>query len=96
MVRIRLQRLKRKRPVQICLICYVNQQGELDMVAHLLLGILRLPKHVQNVLEMPKGNGSSDGFAGQLRLKGITVESLTAPVHDKYARRFRKGCKPKH
>ncbi|MEK5778340.1 1-acyl-sn-glycerol-3-phosphate acyltransferase, partial [Acinetobacter nosocomialis] len=37
--------IEAQRPVQICLICYVNQQGELDMVAP-FIGNISFAKHV--------------------------------------------------
>ena len=42
-----------QRPVQICVICYVNQQGELDLVAPFIVE-MSFAEHVQRVLEMPK------------------------------------------
>ena len=45
--------IEAQRPVQICVICYVNQNGELDMVAP-FIGEMTFAEHVQRVLEMPK------------------------------------------
>ena len=67
-----------QRPVQICVICYVNQQGELDLVAP-FIGEMSFAEHVQRVLEMPKVT------AHLLTLPAIpvthhTVDSLTKEV----------------
>lgn len=66
------------RPVQICLICYVNQHGELDRVAP-FIGEISFAKHVQNVLEMP--NVAAHLMAlPEIDSAGHTVESLTQEV----------------
>ena len=72
--------IEAQRPVQICLICYVNQQGELDMVAP-FIGNISFAKHVQNVLEMPKVTAHLMALPA-IATEGHTVESLTALVHE--------------
>ena len=72
--------IEAQRPVQICLICYVNQQGELDMVAP-FIGNISFAKHVRNVLEMPKVTAHLMALPA-IATEGHTVESLTALVHE--------------
>ncbi len=67
-----------KRPVQICLICYINQAGELDMVAP-FIGEMTFVDHVQRVLEMPKVTAHLMSLE-PIDVSGHTVESLTAAV----------------
>ena len=73
--------LEAKRPVQICLICYVNQHGQLDTVAP-FIDDMTFAEHMQRVLEMPKVT------AHLLTLPAISVEghdltSLTKEVQEK-------------
>lgn len=67
-----------QRPVQICLICYVNQHGELDMVAPYIDDI-GFAEHVQNVLEMQQVTAHLMTLPA-IDSAGHTVESLTAVV----------------
>ena len=73
--------IEAQRPVQICLICYVNQQGELDMVAP-FIGETPFAKHVQNVLEMPNVAAHLIALPA-IDSAGHTVESLTQEVQRK-------------
>lgn len=73
--------IEAQRPVQICLICYVNQQGELDMVAP-FIGEITFAKHVQNVLEMPKVTAHLMALPA-IETAGHTVDSLTQEVQSK-------------
>lgn len=67
-----------QRPVQICLICYVNQQGQLDTVAP-YYGNIGFGEHVQSVLEMPKVTAHLKALDA-VPVEGHTVESLTREV----------------
>jgi 1-acyl-sn-glycerol-3-phosphate acyltransferase len=67
------------RPVQICLICYVNQEGELDTVAP-FVGDISFADHVKNVLEMPKVMVHLMALPA-IAVEGHDVESLTEAVH---------------
>ncbi|OTG72939.1 1-acyl-sn-glycerol-3-phosphate acyltransferase [Acinetobacter sp. ANC 4218] len=67
------------RPVQICLICYVNQEGELDTVAP-FIGDISFADHVKNVLEMPKVMVHLMALPA-IAVEGHDVESLTEAVH---------------
>ena len=67
------------RPVQICLICYVNQEGELDTIAP-FVGDLSFADHVKNVLEMPKVMVHLMALPA-IAVEGHDVESLTEAVH---------------
>ncbi len=73
--------IEAQRPVQICLICYVNQQGELDMVSP-YVGNISFAKHVQNVLEMPEVTAHLMALP-MIKTTDQTVESLTAEVQQK-------------
>ena len=66
------------RPVQICLICYVNQDGELDTIAP-FVGDLSFADHVKKVLEMPKVTAHLMALPA-ISVQGHTVESLTEEV----------------
>lgn len=66
------------RPVQICLICYVNQDGQLDTVAP-FVGDLSFADHVKKVLEMPKVTAHLMALPA-ISVQGHTVESLTEEV----------------
>lgn len=71
--------IEAKRPVQICLICYVNQDGQLDMVAP-FIGDIRFIDHVKNVLEMPKVTAHLMALPA-ISVEHHTVESLTEEVY---------------
>ncbi|MCT8090366.1 1-acyl-sn-glycerol-3-phosphate acyltransferase [Acinetobacter sp. C_4_1] len=66
------------RPVQICLICYVNQNGQLDTIAP-FVGDLSFADHVKKVLEMPKVTAHLMALPA-ISVQGHTVESLTEEV----------------
>lgn len=70
--------IKANKPIQICLICYVNQQGELDTVAP-YVGDISLLEHVKAVLEMPKVIAHLTALP-TIDVRGHTVESLTQQV----------------
>lgn len=70
--------IEAQRPVQICVICYVNQQGELDLVAP-FIGEMSFAEHVQRVLEMPKVTAHLLTLPA-IPVKGHTVETLTKEV----------------
>ncbi|MCW8040337.1 MULTISPECIES: lysophospholipid acyltransferase family protein [Acinetobacter] len=70
--------IEAQRPVQICLICYVNQQGQLDMIAP-YVDEVSFAKHVQSVLEMPKVTAHLMALPA-IDTAGHTVESLTQEV----------------
>lgn len=73
--------IEAKQPVQICLICYVNQKGELDMVAP-YIDDMTFVEHVKNVVEMPKVTAHLMALPS-IPVEGHTVESLTALVQQK-------------
>ena len=73
--------IEAQRPVQVCLICYVNQQGELDTVAP-FIGDTTFAKHVQNVLEMPNVIAHLMALSA-IDSTGHSVESLTEEVQSK-------------
>ena len=73
--------IEAQRPVQVCLICYVNQQGELDTVAP-FIGDTTFVKHVQNVLEMPNVIAHLMALPA-IDSTGHSVESLTEEVQSK-------------
>lgn len=70
-----------QRPVQICLICYVNQYGELDTVAP-FIGAISFGDHVKSVLEMPKVTAHLMALPA-IDVTGHTTSSLTQEVQDK-------------
>lgn len=70
--------IEANRPVQICLICYVNQAGELDNIAPFIDDI-RFIDHVKNVLEMPKVTAHLIALQ-PIAVQGHTVETLTQEV----------------
>lgn len=70
--------IEANQPVQICLICYVNQYGELDQVAP-YVGDISFAKHVQRVLEMPKVTAHLMALPS-IDVTGHSIESLTALV----------------
>lgn len=70
--------IEAKKPVQVCLICYVNKNGQLDMVSP-YVGETTFAEHVQAVLEMPKVTAHLKTFPA-VSVEGHTVESLTQHV----------------
>ncbi len=70
--------IEAQRPVQVCVICYVNQQGELDLVAP-FIGEMTFAEHVQRVLEMPKVTAHLMTLPA-IPVRGHTVDSLTREV----------------
>lgn len=70
-----------QRPVQICLICYVNNHGELDNVAP-YIGNISFTEHVTRVLKMPKVIAHLKALP-QIDVTGHSVESLTQEVQEK-------------
>lgn len=70
--------IEAKRPVQICLICYVNQHGQLDMVAP-YIDEIGFAEHVKNVLEMPQVTAHLMTLPA-IDSTGHSVDSLTAVV----------------
>ncbi len=70
--------IEANRPVQICLICYVNQDGQLDTVAP-FVGNISFAEHVKKVLEMPKVTTHLMALPA-IAVQGHTVESLTQEV----------------
>ena len=73
--------IEANRPVQICLICYVNQHGQLDLVAPFINDI-SFADHVKKVLEMPKVKAHLMALPA-ISPEGHTVETLTQEVHTK-------------
>jgi lyso-ornithine lipid O-acyltransferase len=69
------------KPVQICLLCYVNQNGKLDTIAP-FINDLSFGEHVKNVLEMPQVTAHLMALPA-IETKGHTVESLTQEVQQK-------------
>ena len=70
--------IEAQRPVQICLICYVNQHGQLDMVAP-YIDEIGFAEHVKNVLEMPQVTAHLMTLPA-IDSTGHSVDSLTAVV----------------
>ncbi|EXB48279.1 lysophospholipid acyltransferase family protein [Acinetobacter sp. 1000160] len=70
--------IEAQRPVQVCVICYVNQNGELDLVAP-FIGEMTFAEHVQHVLEMPKVTAHLMTLPA-ISVEGHTVDSLTKEV----------------
>lgn len=66
------------RPIQICLICYVNQEGQLDTVAP-FIGNIGFLDHVKAVLAMPKVTAHLKTLEA-IPVEGHTVASLTRQV----------------
>ena len=73
--------LEAQKPVQICLICYVNQEGKLDTVAP-FIGNATFAEHVQAVLEMPKVTAHLKTLPA-ISVEGHTVDTLTKLVQQK-------------
>ncbi|SPL69632.1 lysophospholipid acyltransferase family protein [Acinetobacter stercoris] len=72
--------IEAQKPVQIILICYVNQQGKLDTVAP-FIGEITFVEHIKAVLEMPKVTAHIQAL-DTISPEGHTVESLTAAVQN--------------
>ena len=70
--------IEAQKPVQVCLICYVNKNGQLDTITP-YVGDLSFAEHVQAVLEMPKVTAHLKTFPA-IAVEGHTVESLTKVV----------------
>ncbi|HCK64034.1 MAG TPA: 1-acyl-sn-glycerol-3-phosphate acyltransferase [Acinetobacter radioresistens] len=66
------------KPVQIALICYVNQQGKLDTIVP-FIDDLTFAEHVRRVLEMPPVTAHLMALPA-ISVEGHTLESLTAEV----------------
>ena len=76
--RILAAAIEAERPVQICLICYVNQQGKLDTVAP-YIGNIGFGQHVKSVLEMPKVIAHLKAIPA-IAVAGHNLESITREV----------------
>lgn len=70
--------IEAKKPVQACVICYVNQQGKLDTIVP-FIGETTFVDHVQAVLEMPKVTAHLKALPA-ISVEGHTVDSLTKLV----------------
>lgn len=70
--------IEAQKPVQICLICYVNQQGKLDTIAP-FVGDVSFGQHVKQVLEMPQVTAHLMALP-LIDSSSHSVESLTAEV----------------
>jgi len=73
--------IEAQKPVQICLICYVNQKGELDLVSP-FIGDITFMQHVKNVIEMPQVTAHLMALP-HISVEGHTVDTLTALVQEK-------------
>ncbi len=73
--------IEAQKPVQACVICYVNQQGKLDTVVP-YIGEETFVDNVQAVLEMPKVTAHLRALP-LISVEGHTVESLTKLVQEK-------------
>lgn len=73
--------IEAERAVQMCLICYVNQQGELDQVSP-FIGNIGFAEHVKKVLEMPQVTAHLMALPA-IDTTGHSVDSLTALVQQK-------------
>lgn len=71
--------LAAEKPIQVALICYVNQSGQLDEIAP-YYGEMTMATHVQQVLEMPKVTAHVM-FLPAIAVEGHTLDSLTELVH---------------
>ena len=72
--------IEAQQPIQVYLVCYVNQQGKLDSVIP-YIGDVSFLDHVKSVLEMPKVIAHLKAFPA-ISTEGHTVESLTALVQE--------------
>lgn len=70
--------IKTNQPVQVALICYVNQHGQLDTVAP-FVGNVSITSHFFKVLEMSKVTAHVM-LMPAISTEGHTVESLTSTV----------------
>lgn len=82
--------IEANKPVQVCLICYVNQAGQLDQIAP-FVGDISFGQHVKNVLEMPQVTAHLMALPA-IETTGHTVESLTLEVQQK----MQQGLKDLH
>lgn len=71
--------IEANQPVQVALLCYVNQQGELDTVAP-FVGNIAMSDHLFRVLEMPKVTAHVM-LMPAIPVAGHSMESLTHEVH---------------
>lgn len=71
--------IEAQKPVQICLLCYVNQDGKLDQVSP-YVGDVSFAQHVKNVIEMPRVTAHLMALPA-IEVTGHTVDSLTKQVH---------------
>lgn len=72
--------IEAQKPVQIALLCYVNQEGQLDNITP-YVGDLSLAQHIFKVLEMPKVTVHMMCLP-QIQVQGHTLESLTTQVQN--------------
>lgn len=72
--------IEAQKPVQICLICYVNQQGHLDTVSP-FIGDMTFLDHIKAVVEMPKVTAHLKTLSA-ISVEGHTVQSLTNVVQE--------------
>ncbi|WP_413772976.1 lysophospholipid acyltransferase family protein [Acinetobacter sp. MB5] len=72
--------LEAQKPVQVALICYVNQRGELDHVAP-YVGDISFTEHVKQVLEMPRVTAHLM-FLPRIDVDGHNIDSLTKEVQN--------------
>ncbi len=70
--------IEAQKPIQVCLICYVNKHGELDTVAP-FIGEISFAEHIMAVLEMPKVTAHLKTLPA-IDVAGHSVESLTREV----------------
>jgi lyso-ornithine lipid O-acyltransferase len=73
--------IEAQKPVQICLICYVNKNGKLDLVSP-YVGDISFMQHVKNVVEMPKVTAHLMALPA-IEVEGHTVDTLTRLVQEK-------------
>ena len=73
--------IEAQRPVQVCVICYVNQHGEMDMTAP-FIGEISFVDHVQKILEMPQVTAHLMTLPA-ISVLGHTLETLTEEVDQK-------------
>lgn len=79
--RILAAAIEANRPVQVCLICYVNKHSKLDTIAP-YIGNISFGDHVKAVLEMSKVVAHLKALPA-IGVEGHTVESLTKLVQEK-------------
>ncbi len=73
--------IEAQRPVQVTLICYVNQQCELDMIAP-FIDEMTFIDHIKRVLEMPQVTAHLMVMP-EIEVAGHTLETLTEEVHQR-------------